>query len=106
LFSFTQPFTRSIFCLPNPFLFGATPAINIDRSLSALHIWTKLRFYHFNCLRYGIQYKYIMLRCSVYNFPTTKPLIFRSPQSFPLISTTSSPRESLRRRELSDYHNL
>jgi hypothetical protein len=24
-FSFTQPFTHSKFCLPNPFLFGATP---------------------------------------------------------------------------------
>jgi hypothetical protein len=32
--SFTQPFTHSKFCLPNPFLFGATPAINNDRSLS------------------------------------------------------------------------
>jgi hypothetical protein len=32
-FSFTQPFTYSKFRLPNPFLFGATPAINNDRSL-------------------------------------------------------------------------
>jgi hypothetical protein len=33
-FSFTQPFTYSKFCSPNPFLFGATPpAINNDRSL-------------------------------------------------------------------------
>jgi hypothetical protein len=24
-FSFTQPFTHSKFCLPNPFFFGATP---------------------------------------------------------------------------------
>jgi hypothetical protein len=32
-FSFTQRFTSSKFCLPNPFLFGATPAINNDRSL-------------------------------------------------------------------------
>jgi hypothetical protein len=33
-FSFTQHFTHSKFCLPNPFLFGATPAINNDRSLN------------------------------------------------------------------------
>jgi hypothetical protein len=34
-FSFTQPFfTRSKFCLPNSFLFGATPALNNDRSLT------------------------------------------------------------------------
>jgi hypothetical protein len=32
-FSFTQPFTHSKFCLLNPFLFGATPAINDDRFL-------------------------------------------------------------------------
>jgi hypothetical protein len=32
-FSFTQPFTHSKFCSPYPFLFGATPAINNDRSL-------------------------------------------------------------------------
>ena len=35
-FSFTQPFTHSKFCLPNHFLFGATPAINNDRSLNCL----------------------------------------------------------------------
>jgi hypothetical protein len=33
-FSFTQPFTYSKFSLPNPFLFGATPAINNERSLT------------------------------------------------------------------------
>jgi hypothetical protein len=31
-----NPFIHSTFCLPNPFLFGATPAINNDRSLSYL----------------------------------------------------------------------
>jgi hypothetical protein len=48
-FSFTQPFTHSKFCLPNPFLFGAPapppppppppPAINNDRS-TCLKTWT------------------------------------------------------------------
>ena len=37
-FSFTQPFARSKFCLPNPFLFGPTPTINNDPSLSSYHI--------------------------------------------------------------------
>jgi hypothetical protein len=42
-FSLTQPFTHSKFCLPNPLLFGATPAINNDRSLTNFRTRTTIR---------------------------------------------------------------
>jgi hypothetical protein len=42
-FSFTQPFTHSKFCLPNPFLFGATPppSKKNDQSLTKRLDWLK-----------------------------------------------------------------